>query len=342
MRSSTDAIYADCRSSLAATGLGGLEELRGARVMITGATGFVGTWLMSLIAYLNDTHGFAVEVTGVARRPSRLAAEAPFLSHRKDIALFQADVRQLVEIPAGIRWIVHAAANPDSRHHATNPIDTASVIADGTSRILRLAEQAEELRGLLHFSSGLVQAGSVAERRLGATSVYAEAKRFSEALCAAFRTQARLPVVVTRPFTFLGPFQALDAPWAANNFLHAAMKGQALKILGSGETARAYLYGSDMAVLALHQLVRGRSGETYDLGGAEAITLIELARLVVAEAGRPLEVRVNTAGRDLASAPLVPDMEASQRAFAFAPAFSPSAAIARTLAWHAGTSAGNA
>jgi dTDP-glucose 4,6-dehydratase len=314
--------------------------LRGGKLLLTGATGFVGTWLLSLLTFLNDRHGFGIEITGIARYPSRLGKEAPFLTGREDIRLVQADVRQLVELPAGTSWIVHAAANPDSRHHATNPIDTASVIAEGTARVLRIAEQADELRSFLHLSSGLVHSRTgQPERRVAASSVYTEAKSFSEALCAAYRTQARLPIVITRPYTFLGPFQSLEAPWAANNFLHAALNGQPLKLLGSGETARAYLYGSDMAVLALEQLVRGRSGETYDLGGVEAIPLIELARLVVAEAARPLEVRVNTAGRDPGSSPLIPDMAASQHAFGFKPAFSASQAVARTLAWHSGRAA---
>lgn len=330
-------MFSDCRQSLDATGIGGLEALRNSRILITGGTGFVGTWLLALIAYLNDKHSFAVQVTTFARRPSKLGEQAPFLADRPDIKLIEADVRQYLEPDADINWIIHAAAVPDSRHHATNPIDTASVIAEGTARVLRMAEQAEGLRGFLHFSSGLVHAAQgQAGSRVGAGSVYTEAKSYSEALCAAYRTQARLPIVVTRPFTFLGPFQPLDAPWAANNFLHAALKGQPLKLLGGGETARAYLYGSDMAVLALHQLVGGKSGETYDLGGVEPLSLMALAQTVVAQAGRPLEIRVNTAGRDLGAARLVPDMAKSVNAFGWRPSFSPSEAVARTLEWHAG------
>lgn len=336
-------MFSDCRRSLDATGVAGLEGLRDSRVLITGGTGFVGTWLLALIAYLNDNHSFGTQVTAFARRPSRMAEQAPFLDGRPDIKLIEADVRQYLEPEPDLNWIVHAAAVPDSRHHATNPIDTASVIAEGTSRVLRLAEQAPALRKLLHLSSGLVHAGQgEAGSRVGAGSVYTEAKSYSEALCAAYRTQSRLPIVVTRPFTFLGPFQPLDAPWAANNFLHAALKGQPLKLLGGGETARAYLYGSDMAVLALHQLVGGKSGETYDLGGTEPLSLIALAQTVVAKAGRPLEIRVNTAGRDTGAARLVPDMAKSVKAFGWHPAFSPADAVARTLEWHSPTVGGAA
>lgn len=336
MRSGIDALFADCERSLAVTGVTPLEELRGSRILVTGATGFVGTWLLTLLSHLNDRHAFGVEVTALARRPSRLEEQAPFLAARSDIKRLMADIRQYIEAPAGTNWILHAAAVPDSRHHATSPIETASVIADGTARVMQMAEQAEDLRRLLHYSSGLVPGrySQEADGRVGASSVYTEAKGYSEALCAAYRTQARLPIVITRPYTFLGPFQALDAPWAANNFLHAALNGQPLKLLGSGETARSYLYGSDMAVLSLLQLVQGKSGETYDLGGTDAIPLIELAQTVVAQAGRPLEIRVNTAGRDVGASRLVPNMEKSLKAFGFRPAFNPAEAIGRTLAWH--------
>ena len=340
MSAAFDAVSADCRRSLASAGVARLEKLRDSRVLVTGGTGFVGTWLLATIAYLNDNHSFGTQVTAFARRPSRVAEQAAFLAGRNDIKIIEADVRQYLEPEAGLSWIVHAAGVPDSRHHATNPIDTASVIAEGTARVLRTAEQAEALRGLLHFSSGLVHAdGGQAGSRVGAASVYTEAKSYSEALCAAYRTQSRLPIIITRPFTFLGPFQPLDAPWAANNFMHAALNGQPLKMLGSGETERAYLYGSDMAVLALHQLVGGKRGETYDLGGTEALSLMALAQTVVAKAGRPLEIRVNTAAREPGAARLIPDMAKSLKAFGFKPAFSPAQAVARTLAGHQGLKA---
>jgi dTDP-glucose 4,6-dehydratase len=209
-------------------------------------------------------------------------------------------------------------------------VETASTIADGTGHLLRLVEGSERLRNFLHFSSGLLN--GIGEP--GASSVYADSKRFGEALCAAYRSQSRVPVVITRPFTFIGPFQPLDAPWAANNFLHAALHGQPLKLLGSGEVARSYLYGSDMAVLALMQLTGGQSGEVYDLGGTQPLSLIHLAELVAAKADRRLEIRVNTAGRDVGGARLVPDMTKSVRDFGFRPAFETEETIARTLEWH--------
>lgn len=342
MTTSASALYSDCERSIASAGVGGLGKLRDSTLFIAGGSGFVGLWLSVLAAYLNDRHDFRMKVVATARRRSRVADQAGFLLLRDDYEFLQSDIRQLADLPKDVSWIVNAAGSPDNRQHATDPVNTMSVFADGTERLLRLAEQTMKLKAILHFSSSAVynccttvappyeESAAV----LDATAAYAEAKRFAEVLCAAFRTQARLPIVVTRPFTFVGPFQPLDAPWAVNHFLHAAIEGQPLKVQGPGDSVRTLLYGSDMAVLALHQLAEGKTGAVYNLGGIDPLTLREMAELVVARAGRPLEVRYNTAGKKLAASRLTPDMSRSQAEFGFAPAFSVAEAISRTLRWH--------
>jgi nucleoside-diphosphate-sugar epimerase len=341
-----DALYADCERSLAKTGTAQLEPLRNSTLLITGGTGFVGLWLSVFAAYLNDRYNFGLEIISTARHAARLADKANFLQKRADFRFIPVDIRQFIDIPPNLKWLIHAAGVPDSRHHASNPIETMSVIAHGTERICQLADRAVDLRAILHFSSALVYGAqpaniaALAETHIGAvnplnvTNCYAEAKRFSETLCTAFRTQTRLPVVISRPFTFMGPFQPLDAPWAANNFLYAAMEGQPIKILGSGESLRTYLYGSDMALLALHQLVAGQIGAVYNLGHTEAISLRDLAELIVRQSGRAIEIRFNTGGRTVGISRLVPDMNKSVTEFKFAPAFTIADSVARTLKWY--------
>lgn len=327
-------IYADCAASFAASGTAPLDALRGSHVLVTGATGFVGSWLLAAISYLNDAHSFGTRVTAVAKHRSNADRSVPFLTGRADIQSQEADVRQLAALPDDVEWIVHAAGVPDSRHHATNPIDTVSVIAEGTLRVLRLAEQATKLRQILHISSGLVDA-SARHRPAGPTLAYEEAKRFSETLCYAFRSQAKLPIVITRPYTLLGPFQRIDSPWAANDFLHAAIEGQPLKIRGDGSAVRSYLYGSDMAMIALHQLVRGDSGAVYDLGGVEPMPVVELANIVAAKARRPLDIRIGTPARAGVEDRFVPDMDRVAQRLGVQPAIATVDAVARSLAWYA-------
>jgi nucleoside-diphosphate-sugar epimerase len=257
---------------------------------------------------------------------------APFLAGRADLTFVAADVRQLVDLPDGIAWLIHAAGVPDSRHHATSPIETAAVIAEGTLRVLRLAERAPRLERVLYVSSGLAAAASASVRPVGPTIVYVEAKRFGEVLSYAFRSQAKLPTVITRPFTFIGPFQDIESPWAANNFLHAAIESQPLKIQGDGRAVRAYLYGSDMAVMTLVQMVRGESGDVFDLGGVEPMTVGDLAHLVASQVRWPLDIRVSGPVRSSAEDRFVPDMTPTAR-LGVAPAFSAAESISSSLDW---------
>lgn len=344
MLANIDALYEDCERSLKSTGVAGLEKLRNSTLFIAGGSGFVGLWLSTMAAYLNDAQAFRIKIVAASRRKARVAEQAAFLLSRKDYEFRQADVRQLAELPSDVSWIVNAAGSPDNRQHATDPVSTMSVFAEGADHLLRLAEQAARLKAILHFSSSAVYGGGGASNgqtlsegsvALDATSAYGEAKRYAEVLCAAFRTQARLPLIITRPFTFVGPFQSLDAPWAVNHFLHAALEGQPLKVQGAGDSVRALLYGSDMAALALHQLTGGKTGAVYNLGGVTPHTLRAIAEIVVTRSGRPLEVRFNTAGKQLPQSYLIPDMSRSVSEFGFKPAFSAADAVARTLHWHA-------
>lgn len=345
MHAQSALLYEDCASSLNRNGAASLETLRGRTLFVTGGTGFIGSWLATFCAYLNDTYNFGVEFVSVARRQRRIEDRAPHLGGRRDIRYLLSDVRYLTEVPRNSTWVIHAAASPDAREHASNPVETMDIIAAGTYRVLRAVEQCN-LRMMLYLSSALVYGaqpadldalpedfvGKVDTTKL--TSAYAEAKRYAETLCASGRSQSRTPLIVVRPFTFLGPFQSLDAPWAMSNFLYAALNGQPLKILGTGKTRRSYLYGSDAAFLLLRILCKGESGSTFNLGHPEGVSLSDVAALVVQHASRPLEVSVNTARGLAVESHLIPDMSRAMKSFDFVPSISLNDAIKRTLSWY--------
>ena len=67
------------------------------------------------------------------------------------------------------------------------------------------------------------------------TSVYAEVKRCAETLCTAYSSQYKVPIVIIRPFAFIGPYQFLDKPWAINNFLRDGIAGGPIRILTDGD-----------------------------------------------------------------------------------------------------------
>ena len=109
---------------------------------------------------------------------------------------------------------------------------------------------------------------------------YAEAKRAAEMLCALHAKQFGLEISIARIFAVLGPYQTLDAHFAAGNFINDAMRGRAVVVQGDGRACRSYLYAGDLVVWLLRLLTRGEAGRAYNVGSSESVTIGQLAARV--------------------------------------------------------------
>jgi dTDP-glucose 4,6-dehydratase len=224
---------------------------------------------------------------------------------RDDIHLKSQDVRSPFEFAAGTNFVVHAAGIPDNRVHSSDPLRVHQTTVMGTNNALDAASQLNKLTRFLNVSSCLVNGAPTRPGALGETeyfpipsgqlhSVYAEAKRAAENLSAIYRSQFRMPVSIVRPFTFAGPYQGLDRPWAINNFLRDLFAGGDIRIHGDGNARRSYLYGSDAAWWTLAALINGRDGEIYNMGSPDPISHIDLIRLIGERAVRKPHIVLNT------------------------------------------------
>ena len=341
-----DLVTEDYKSTLSGQ-LPSLDALKNSVVVITGGTGFMGTWLAGMLAYLNDHHYFNTEVYLVARNTEQFRLTRPHLSQRSDIKLITSDIRNLVELPPDTTWVIHCAATPNSRFHASNPIETMSIIGQGTLSLMRAAERCSHLKMILNISSGLIYGSQPFEQETlmescnsapkcnTVSSAYAEAKRYAETLCSAARSQARIPVITVRPFAFIGPYQPLDAPWALNNFIHDALSGNPIRVLGDGKTIRSYLYASDMAFWLLKILTCGNSGEIYNMGSSDTISLHELASKIAAEFRPNPEIHLGVATiKDLHVSRFVPDVSLAKCNLQLEAQHSLDHAIRRTILWN--------
>src|ERR1035437_5447985 len=150
-----DALQNDCAGSVGED-IPALQPLRDAHILITGGTGFVGTWVTQMVAYLNDCHQFGINVTLLSPHASEFSNRAPHLAGRADVRLIEADVRNLADLPPEAEWIIHAAGTPDSRIHFSNPVRTMETIVSGTQALLNAASRLTPLQRILSLSSGLV------------------------------------------------------------------------------------------------------------------------------------------------------------------------------------------
>jgi len=321
------------------------DDLRGARLFLTGGTGFFGCWLLETALWANDRLGLGLEIVALTRDPAAFARKAPPLTGQPALTLWAGDVREFAFPEGRFTHVVHAATDSDTAKIVAEPLETLETIVQGTRRVLDFAAQAGAKRVLL-TSSGAVYGRQppgvthVSEDYAGAPDVrsaaasYGEGKRVSEMLGAIYARQHGLEVVLTRPFAFLGPYLPLGGHYAVGNFLGNGLRGEPLQIGGDGTPLRSYLYASDLAVWLWTLLLRGQSLRPYNIGSEEALSIEDLARLVAAQfGGLPVEIaRQNVPGQ--ASEQYVPSTARAQAELGLRQTVSLGEALEKTIRWH--------
>ncbi|MBP9673631.1 MAG: NAD-dependent epimerase/dehydratase family protein [Bacteriovoracaceae bacterium] len=326
-----------------------LLGLRDSKIFISGGTGFVGTWISELVSFLNDEFKFGIKLSLLSRNVEKFKQISPHLFKRKDIELISGDVRHIFEVPSDTNFIIHAAAIPDSRFHANSPLETMSIIADGTKNILNLSTRLGDLRTFLNISSAYVYGymppelskfpenynGSIPSYAM--SSAYAEAKRYAETMCASATSQLRIPIINARPFSFIGAYQSINSPWAINNFIRDAINGYPIRILGDGETIRSYMYGADMAFWFFTILCRGVVGQSYNVGSPNAISLNQLAKKISSYFNNKSEIQLSvggSGGEKVHKSKLVPDTSFAENSLGLRHVFNLDLALEQSVLWY--------
>ena len=326
----------------------------GARLFMTGGTGFVGTWLLQAMQRANDRLGSNIELVVLTREPERARLHAPHVFSRPDTLLLAGDVSTFAGRVGKFDLCIHAATDVGDPLKTGNPVDVFDSIVLGTRRVLDLANASGVSRFLL-TSSGAVYGPQpaglerVPETYIGApdplqpNAAYGNGKRSAEWLAAAHAAQASQPgfeSCIARIFALIGPGLPLNGPFAAGNFLRDALAGQAIKVHGDGRPLRSYLYMADLCIWLLRILNSGASGQAYNVGSENAVSIAALARQVADAAGTHAALNLQTtATHDSETPRYVPDTFKARQDLGLAEYTSLHSALIKTIHWSRTTTA---
>lgn len=268
------------------------EQFRGARIFVTGATGFFGIWLLESFAHANDSLGLGAKLVGLSRDPKAFEAKAPHLANHPSISLIKGDVRDF-DFPKGtFSHVIHAGTTSSS---PVAPLEMLDTIIQGTRRTLDFAV-ASGAKRFLFVSSGAVygkqppELTHLPETHIGGpdtmdpASAYGEGKRVGELLCALYHKQYGVETTIARCFAFVGPHLPLDAHFAIGNFIRDSMKGGVITIK-DGTPYRSYLYAADLAIWLWTILIKGDACCPYNVGSDQEIAITDLAQTVTSVLG---------------------------------------------------------
>jgi dTDP-glucose 4,6-dehydratase len=322
------------------------EEARGARIFITGGTGFVGTWLTESLLWANRRLGLGLSAVLLTRNPDAFCAHSPHLAGDSAITLLDGDATSFPWPEGEFSFAIHAATERYFPPNAAQPAGILDQEIGATRRVLDLA-RASGVRRLLFTSSGAVygkqppEISHVSEDYSGAPqtcdtkSAYGAGKRISEYLCACYSQVYGLESVIARLFAFMGPHLRLDANYAAGNFLRDALAGGPIQIAGDGTPYRSYLYAADLAIWLWTILFRGQPTRPYNTGSPQEVTIADLAGAIAREAAPRAEIRIAQAATPGApAARYVPDTGRAERELALRTWIPLDEAIRRTRDWH--------
>lgn len=323
--------------------VGDWEPLRGARLFITGGTGFFGRWMLESLAHANRTLDLRLSATVLTRDVASFHTRAPHIQS-KLFHWIEGDVRSFPFPDDSFSHVIHGASATEANLYRDQPKEMLDTIVAGTQHMLDFTAGAGAKR-MLFLSSGAVygpqpsQLTHIPEDFHGASvpledhTVYARGKRMAEEICALRQKQGGIEIPIARGFAFVGPHLPMDTHFAIGNFISDALAGRPIRIEGDGTPMRSYLYAADLAAWLWTILLRGRGGRAYNVGSDEDLSIFDLACRIA----QPRHLEIIQAKHGLpGSAPTryVPSIERAKQELGLKVCVPLDEAIERTRCWH--------
>ena len=276
------------------------EVCRNATFLITGATGLIGTSLIHCLLALQGGARIVAPVRNIEKAKQKFDSQ-----ELKNISLIECDLAKFDYDSFGdMDYIIHCAAPTSSKFFVEHPVETFSTIYDATKALLDFAAH-KKVKGFVYLSSlevyGEINDDSVlvTENVLGyldplsVRSSYPMAKRATENLCCLYAAQYGVPVKIARLTQTTGAGIAKDDNRVIAQFARLAANGQDIILHSTGESARPYCYTMDSVSGILFVLLRGNSGEAYNVANEETyISAREMAEFVRDNINKLINVKV--------------------------------------------------
>src|SRR5918996_5887278 len=242
-------------------------------------------------------------------------------------------------VPGPVDAVLHFASPASPVDYLEIPIQTLKVGSLGTHNGLGLAK-AKGARFLLASTSEVYGDPQVHPQPesywghvnpVGPRGVYDEAKRYAEAMAAAYRRTHGIPVRIARIFNTFGPGMRRDDGRAVPTFISQALAGEPLTVHGDGSQTRSLCYVDDM-IEGFWRLLRSDEQDPVNLGNPEEVSVVELGEAVREAAGSRSEIVFTDRPEDDPEV-RCPDISRARDRLGWTPQVPLRDGLKRTVAW---------
>ena len=269
-----------------------VDRLYGQSILLTGATGLIGSAVAEILFCLNERKHAGIRVFLAGRNRERTEERFPFGGYR----FVRYDATQGKIDTGEMDYIIHAASPADPVSYVKEPVETMLANILGLKCLLDGAKGTRTR--VLYISSSEVygqKSGNQPYREtdygfvddLNPRSCYPMAKRASETLCASYQKEYGVDFVIARPGHIYGPEMTETDSRASAQFARKAAAGEDIVMKSAGRQLRSYCYSLDCASAILTILAAGQSGEAYNISNPDSVvTIREVAETFARVAGR--------------------------------------------------------
>jgi dTDP-glucose 4,6-dehydratase len=264
-----------------------VTSMRGKRAVVLGGAGFVGSHLCERLLDDGAESVIAVDnlITGNEDNVRTLKPRAGFQFVKQDIV-------EGLEVDGPVDFVLNLASPASPIDYANLPIETLRVGSIGTENALKLAEKKKAV--FLMASTSEVYGDPLVHPQkedywgnvnpIGPRSVYDEAKRYSEAISAAYERSRGVNVRIVRIFNTYGPRMRLNDGRVVPAFVGQALKGEDFSVFGDGSQTRSFCYVKDL-VDGLVRLISSDVRGPVNIGNPREMTIKQFAEAVREAAG---------------------------------------------------------
>lgn len=255
------------------------QELENSTILITGATGLIGTEIVYSLDYMNEIKKLNLRLVLVVR--DKVKAKEKFAQLNKNglLEFIEGSMESFPDVYGKIDYIIHGASQTQSIQFISHPVETINTAIKGTLSLLNLAKE-KNVKSFVYLSSmeiyGYPKKGhKVKENEIGAfTSLnlrnsYPISKIMCESMCCAFANEYAMPVKIIRLTQTFGAGVKYDDARIFAYFGRCMKEKKNIVLKTKGETERSYLYTLDAVTAILLIMLRGKPGMAYNAADEE-------------------------------------------------------------------------
>ena len=275
------------------------ENFKNKKILITGATGLICSFLVDVLMYRNENYNDNITIYMISRNEEKIKErykkyklEKLSNNNSENLIYIIQDVCTPFNFDINFDYIIHGASNTHPLMYSTDPVGTITTNVMGLDNLLKYSINYNTKRVFLMSSVEIYgeNDGSInefCESDFGYINCntlragYPESKRVCEALCQAYISKYNLDIVIGRFSRIYGPTMQMQDSKAIAQFIKNAVNGEDIVLKSEGNQYYSYCYVADAVGAMLKIIFDGTNGEAYNISDKNSdITLKDLAKIL--------------------------------------------------------------